>query len=107
MYSKITRIFQKKRTKIQLISPYLKLGVLRCFLIKRNKVVCAKCGALEKVEDAILRNVKELVLLFPDYKITSQSVYEWCMLDLNKRTFCRILKKNFTSFGNTRDTYYK
>jgi hypothetical protein len=83
--------------------------ICKCFLIsiKNNKVVCGKCGALEKVEDAILRNVKELVLLFPDYKITSQSVYEWCKLDVNKRTVCRILKKNFTAFGNTRDTYFK
>lgn len=75
--------------------------------IKNNKVVCGKCGALEKVEDAILRNVKEFVLLFPDYKITSQSIYVWCKIDLNKRTFCRILKKNYTAFGTTRDTYYK
>lgn len=36
MYSKITCIFLKKRTKLQLISPYLKLRVLRCFLINKH-----------------------------------------------------------------------
>ncbi|MEH7503559.1 nuclease-related domain-containing protein [Neobacillus drentensis] len=74
--------------------------------IKNNEVVCRKCGGHEKVELAILRNVKEFKLLFPDRKITTHSIYEWCKVDLNKRTFCRILKKNYTAFGNTRDTYY-
>ena len=81
----------------------------RSFLIsvKNNDFVCGKCGEHEKIELAILRNVEEFKLLFPDRKITTQSIYEWCQVDLNKRTFCRILKKNYTAFGNTRDTYYE
>ncbi|WML46983.1 nuclease-related domain-containing protein [Neobacillus sp. PS3-34] len=75
--------------------------------IKNNDFVCGKCGRHEKIKLAILRNVKEFKLLFPDRKITTQNIYEWCKVDLNKRTFCRILKKNYTAFGNTRDTYYK
>ncbi|MEH7305845.1 nuclease-related domain-containing protein [Neobacillus drentensis] len=75
--------------------------------IKNYDFVCGKCGRHEKIEDAILRNVKEFSLLFPDRKITTQSIYEWCNVNLSKRTFCRILKKNYTAFGNTCDTYYK
>ncbi|CAH2716074.1 hypothetical protein BACCIP111895_03258 [Neobacillus rhizosphaerae] len=75
--------------------------------IKNNDFVCGKCGGHEKIELAILRNVEEFNLLFPDRKITTHSIYEWCKVDLNKRTFCRILKRNYTAFGNTRETYYK
>src|SRR3954471_8797451 len=75
--------------------------------IKNYDFLCKKCGGHEKIERAILRNVKEFNLLFPDQKITTQSIYAWCKVDLNRRTFCRFLKKNYTSFGNTRDTYYK
>ncbi|MDQ0200758.1 nuclease-related domain-containing protein [Neobacillus ginsengisoli] len=75
--------------------------------IKNNVFVCGKCGGHEKIELVILRNVEEFKLLFPDRKITTQSIYEWCKVDLSKRTFCRVLKKNYTAFGNTRDTYYK
>ncbi|MEH7417981.1 NERD domain-containing protein [Neobacillus drentensis] len=75
--------------------------------IKNNEFVCEKCGCHEKIEEAILRHTKELMLLFPDRKITTQSIYEWCNVGLNKRTFSRALKKHFTAYGVTSDTYYK
>jgi hypothetical protein len=70
-------------------------------------LACEKCGGHEKLEHAILRNVKEFMLLFPERNMTTQSIYEWCNIDLNQKTICRILKKNYTAFGNTRETYYK
>jgi hypothetical protein len=75
--------------------------------IKNNKLVCEKCGGYEKIELAILRNVNEFKLLFPDRKITTHNIYEWCNLDLTKRTFCRVLKKNYSIFGNTSNAYYE
>jgi hypothetical protein len=69
--------------------------------------VCGKCGEHEKIEPAILRNVKEFMFLFPERQITTQNIYEWCKVDLNKKTVCRILKKNYSAFGNTRDTYFE
>lgn len=74
---------------------------------KGHYFVCKNCGEHEKIELAILRNVKELQLLFPEQKLTTQIIYEWCKADLTKRTFCRVLKNNFTAFGNTKDTFYK
>ncbi|WP_026575542.1 nuclease-related domain-containing protein [Bacillus sp. UNC438CL73TsuS30] len=75
--------------------------------INNNDFVCRKCGEHEKIEEGILRNVKEFKLLFPERTITTNSIYEWCNVDLNKKTFCRVLKKNYTTFGTTRNTYYK
>lgn len=75
--------------------------------VKNNDFVCGKCGAHEKIELAILRNVEEFKVLFPDRKITTQTIYEWCETDLNKKTFCRILKKNYKALGKTRNTYYE
>lgn len=79
------------------------------FLVSKkvNDFVCRKCGEIEKIELTILRNVKEFKLLFPDRKITTQSIYDWCKTDVSKKTICRVLKKNFTALGNTSDTYYK
>ncbi|MDR7239081.1 nuclease-related domain-containing protein [Neobacillus drentensis] len=74
--------------------------------LQNHLFVCGKCGGHETVEDAILRKVKEFQLLFPERKITTTTIYEWCNVDLTKRTFCRVLKKNFTSFGKTSDSYY-
>ncbi|MGI8386793.1 nuclease-related domain-containing protein [Robertmurraya sp. P23] len=74
--------------------------------VKTDKFVCEKCGDLEKIPLGILRNVKEFMLLFPERKITTQSIYDWCQVDLCKKTIYRTLKKNYTPCGNTRDTYY-
>jgi len=72
-----------------------------------HNYICRHCKDHEEVEQAILRNVKEFRLLFPDRKITTQSISEWCKTDLNKRTICRILKKNLKAFGKNRGTYYQ
>ncbi|MBM7653833.1 hypothetical protein [Neobacillus cucumis] len=69
--------------------------------LQNHIFVCGKSGGHETVEDAILRNVKEFQLLFPEQKITT---YEWCNVDLSKRTFCRVLK--ITAVGKTSDSYY-
>ncbi|HWO78679.1 MAG TPA: nuclease-related domain-containing protein [Bacillus sp. (in: firmicutes)] len=74
---------------------------------KNDDFECGMCGEHEKIGQAILRNIKEFELLFPEQKITTQRIYEWCKVNLSKRTFSRILKKNYTAYGNTRDTYYK
>lgn len=87
--------------------PYCKTCNSFQISIKNDSLVCNKCGEHEKLEPAIMRNVKEFKLLFPERKITTQSIYEWCNMDLSKRTFRRILKKNYTAFGNTSDTYYE
>jgi len=74
---------------------------------KFTQLLCRNCGERESTEQAILRSVDEFKLLFPDRKITTKNIYDWCRMDVHKRTFCRVLKKNYASFGNTRATYYK
>ncbi|MEO2078615.1 MAG: nuclease-related domain-containing protein [Bacillus sp. (in: firmicutes)] len=82
-----------------------------CYSFKLSKsydeLVCGKCGGHEKIELAILRHVKEFQLLFPDRKVTTQSIYEWCNGELSRRTFGRVMKKHLTVVGSTSDTFYK
>lgn len=75
--------------------------------IKNYDFICGKCGGYERIQQAILRNVKEFKLLFPDQMLTSQMIYDWCQVDLTKRTLTRILSKNYNSIGNTSNTYYE
>jgi len=80
----------------------------RSFMMIKNKhnLLCKACGRHEEFEQAILRNVEEFKVLFPQRKVTTQSIYEWCKVEFNKRTIRNVLKKNYTRFGNTRETYY-
>lgn len=93
--------YEKLKKKI-----YCKLCSSFLVYLQNHIFVCEKCGGHETTEDAILRNVKEFQLLFPERKITTTNIYDWCSVDLTKRTFCRALKKNLTSVGNTSNSYY-
>jgi hypothetical protein len=69
--------------------------------------VCGECGHEEEVESAVLRNVAELQLLFPDRKITTSTIHEWCQVVECKRRINRILDRNFNIIGNRRWVYYE
>lgn len=75
--------------------------------LRNSNFVCEKCGVHEKIHETILRNVEEFRLLFPDRKLTTQNIYDWCKAELSKKTYCRILKKNYSVFGKTSDTYFE
>ncbi|MBM4761676.1 nuclease-related domain-containing protein [Bacillus sp. B15-48] len=82
--------------------------ICQCFSvsIKKYHFVCGKCGENEKIRHAILRLIKEYHFLFPERKLTTQTIYEWCNTDLDKRTICRVLNSNFTKVGGSSNTYY-
>ena len=69
-------------------------------------IVCKKCGHRETVESAVLRGVRELVLLFPGIKITTNLVHEWCGIVKSKKTVRRILIKHYPSAGKTTYRYF-
>ena len=71
-----------------------------------RKVVCVDCGYEESFESAILRNVEEIRLLFPDKKITTNLVFEWCGDVGSKKTIKKLLMKNYCSIGKKKYTYY-
>ncbi|MBT2727136.1 NERD domain-containing protein [Bacillus sp. ISL-75] len=70
-------------------------------------VKCKKCGYVETVESAVLRNVVELKFLFPDIKITTVLVYEWCHVVKSKKTIRRVLMENYKAIGYGRWFYYE
>ncbi|MEH7438852.1 nuclease-related domain-containing protein [Neobacillus drentensis] len=72
-----------------------------------KKLVCDVCGCEEMVESAVLRGVGELQLLFPDMKITTNLVYDWCEGTGSKKRISRVLGKHFNITGVHQWTYYE
>lgn len=92
----------------------LRKGIINCFschgqstYVKGNKVECRLCGAKESLDAAVLRGVQELKMLFPEMKITTNLVFEWCGGIVSKKMIARILKENFQAIGYGQWTYYK
>lgn len=75
--------------------------------VSKTKITCKNCGCEERVESAVLRNVEEFKILFPDIKITTSLVFEWCKVIDSTKMIRRILKKNFITIGNTKQSYYE
>ncbi|MFP7298436.1 nuclease-related domain-containing protein [Neobacillus niacini] len=68
---------------------------------------CKNCGYVEDVDAAILRSIKEFTLLFPDRKITTDSIHDWCSIIKSKKTIRRILAKNLELIRHSRSSYYR
>ncbi|MDQ6597547.1 NERD domain-containing protein [Bacillus salipaludis] len=71
-----------------------------------NKCKCHQCGHEEEVESAVLRMVEEIKLLFPEIKITTKLVYDWCRVIESRKRICRVLKKHFNIIGARHYAFY-
>jgi hypothetical protein len=75
-------------------------------VINKNYFLCEYCGQKEKIDSAILRTVEDFKLLFPDKKVTVNTILEWCHTIPSPKTIRRILVKNFTRLGHGKYSYY-
>lgn len=75
-------------------------------LIKKGKLVCHRCGCEEKISSGIIRSAEELKFLFPDKKITTNAVYEWCEIFKSKKRIRMILHNHFKMIGHGKYSYF-
>jgi Nuclease-related domain len=80
-----------------------------CFSITKlidGKIVCTECGCKETIATGVLRNIKEFALLFPERKLTTDSIFEWCKVAKSKKIIRHILSKNYTLIGHGKSSCY-
>lgn len=73
----------------------------------RDNLICKKCGKTEGIDSAVLRSIEEFRFLFPDKKITTSSIYDWCKVIESKKTIRRILIKNFPLMKHGQSAYFE
>lgn len=59
-------------------------------------LVCHTCGSKEKLETTILRSIEEFRLLFPERKITTKGIHEWCGGGCSNKRIRHVLMKHYT-----------
>ncbi|ARK32633.1 Nuclease-related domain protein [Halalkalibacter krulwichiae] len=106
-----------KESPFTLVPPYnydqLRKGITcaKCSSLSNtvagNLCICKQCGYEEVVATAVMRNIKEFKLLFPNQKITTSIIHDWCKVVDSKKRIKRILEKNFTIVGVHRWAYYE
>lgn len=75
--------------------------------VMATKCICNSCGEKEISESLIMRNVRELTMLFPEKKITTNNIFEWCGEVLPKRTISRTLKRHMQCKGTKQWRHYE
>lgn len=93
----------------------LKKGITcpSCYaLIQENKapkdrnVLCTTCGKSEGISSAISQSIEEFSLLFPERKITTNNIHDWCKIIRCKKTIRRTLAQNYSLLGHSSSSYY-
>ncbi|MGM0904790.1 MAG: nuclease-related domain-containing protein [Bacillota bacterium] len=73
--------------------------------VGKQIIVCKVCGKKEAVEQAVIRAILEYKLLFPNSKLTTIVVYNWCNI-ISLKTIRRVLGNNFKQTGQNREVFY-
>lgn len=106
----------KEESRLTLIPQYsfdkLKKGIIciTCrsafYKLSEDHLVCTKCEYREDVSSGILRNVEEYQILFPQRKITTSAISEWCEIIGSKKRIRRILLSKYKPIGYGKGFYY-
>lgn len=74
--------------------------------VEGRSCICGKCGNTQLVTETVLRSVEEFKLLFPEEKITTRGIHEWCRI-FSKKRISRILNSHYKSIGINRWVYFE
>lgn len=75
--------------------------------LESRKLVCHECKNEELVADAVIRSVNEFRILFPNKRITTNIIHEWCQIIPSQKRIRRIISSNFNKVGDHRWSYYE
>ncbi|MFC0561206.1 nuclease-related domain-containing protein [Halalkalibacter alkalisediminis] len=69
-------------------------------------LICKACGSSESYLTAILRTIEEFRVLFPNRKITTNEIYDWCNTTKTIKTIRNVLLENYEKIGQGRSAHY-
>lgn len=90
----------------------LKKGIycLKCrgrMHLQGTQLFCQRCTYKESTDSGVLRNIIEFSFLFPETKITTSKITEWCAIDLSSRSIRRILQAYLQQCLTDKKTYFR
>lgn len=81
-------------------------GCYNTQISERLFIVCNKCGKKERIESALLRCLEEFILLFPNEKLTTKKVLDWCKVINSEKQVRRVLVENFEHIGWGKSSHF-
>jgi len=75
--------------------------------ITQRSCTCQSCGHKASVNETLLWHIEEFRLLFPDWKVTRNIVFEWCGGQISMWLIQKILNENYKRYGHARASHYQ
>lgn len=72
-----------------------------------RNLCCQHCEYHEAIEKGVLRTVNELFMLFPNIRLTTGLIYDWCGKTLPRYTILKLLKRNYNQKGGKKNCYFE
>lgn len=69
--------------------------------------ICGSCGFKEDYSKAFLRAVEEFKLLFPNRKLTTTLLLDWCKIIKAEKTVRKFLTSHFKKVGHGKASHYE
>jgi hypothetical protein len=69
-------------------------------------LICDDCGYEEAIVSVVLRMIAEYHFLFPERKITTAEIYEWCAI-ISRKTIWGVLRRYFELKGKANNSHYE
>ncbi|KGA96697.1 hypothetical protein AJ85_21410 [Alkalihalobacillus alcalophilus ATCC 27647 = CGMCC 1.3604] len=74
---------------------------------KGKSIHCTNCLTKEKLNQAVIRTTHEFMLLFPDKKVTTYAIWDWCNIaNTSKRSIRQILTTHLQRVDQTNNSYF-
>ncbi|MBP1940741.1 hypothetical protein J2Z26_000460 [Bacillus luteolus] len=77
-----------------------------CHTFFTESLVCSQCGYIEEYSGAIFRSIIEFNLLFPEERITTKAIWEWCGQVFPKKSIRNTLLSKFKMIGYGKSSYF-
>ncbi|WP_188207887.1 nuclease-related domain-containing protein [Alkalibacillus aidingensis] len=75
--------------------------------VEGRRCICSKCTHAEFASTAIIRSTEELMLLFPNMRITTSIIHDWCQVIDSEKRVRRVLDQHLVKVGTNRWAYYQ
>lgn len=75
--------------------------------IHRKYCSCGNCGFRTTNTEKLIQCIDEFSSLFPDRKVTTDGIYQWCARIFSRKSIQRVLLQHYKTMGATKGAYYK
>lgn len=86
------------------------VSCLNCGSLKTKReyrtIKCFTCSSVGPLDEVIFSTIDEFELLFPNVKVTTSIIVEWCSGEISPATALRILKKRYEMQKTKRWSYF-